>query len=154
LRAGLSCPSIFGKDCLYFFVRRDLTACYGRKRLIDRLKFLWRRLIDTVPSRLDFQGKLREFILIVLGPTLDAGQYVFHIRVHALYLAPHPFLCTVHWGRHFGRSCAALAAAKKMEHELLQVSLRGSVNSSKRCITAKPPRSRVRCEPTLPAALN
>ncbi len=85
---------MLGKDGLYFFVRRNLTAGYGRKRLIDRSKFFGRRMIDAVPPRLDFQGNLRKLILIVLGPVRDPRQHVFHIRVHGPHLALYPFLCT------------------------------------------------------------
>lgn len=73
---------MFGKDGLYFFFRCNLTIGYGRKRLIDRLKFRGRRVIETVPSRLDFESDLRKLILIVLRPMLDPRKYVFHMRVH------------------------------------------------------------------------
>ena len=86
---------MFSKHGLYFFVRRNLTAGYGRKRLIDRLNFLGRCVIDTVPSRLDFQGNLRKLVLIVLGPMRDPRQHVFHIRIHGPYLALYRFLCTL-----------------------------------------------------------
>ena len=86
---------MFGKDGLYFFVRRNLTASYRRKRLVDRLKFLGRRVVDTVPSRLDFEGDLRKLILVILRPMRDPRQHVFHIRVHGRYLAPHQFVCTL-----------------------------------------------------------
>jgi hypothetical protein len=73
---------MFGKNGLYFLVGCDLAAGYGRKRLVDRLELLGCRVIDTVPSRLDFEGDLRELILIVLGPMRDPRQYVFHICIH------------------------------------------------------------------------
>lgn len=73
---------MFGKDGLYFFVRRDLTASYGRKRLVDCPKFLRRCVVNTVPSRLDFESDLRKLILIVLRPMLDPRKYVSHMRVH------------------------------------------------------------------------
>jgi len=59
---------MFGKDGFYFLVGRNLTAGYGRKRFVDRLEFLRRRVIDAVPARLDFKGDLRKLLLVVLGP--------------------------------------------------------------------------------------
>jgi hypothetical protein len=81
-RIGPSCPSMFGKDGFYFLIRRNLTVGYGRNRLINRPEFLASRPIDTVPSRLDFEGDLCKLILVVLRPMRDPRQHMFHIRIH------------------------------------------------------------------------
>jgi len=87
LTIGPSCPAIFGKNGLYFRIRRNIAAGHGSKRLVDRLEFLSSCLINTVPPRLDFEGDLRKLVLVVLGLMRDPRQHLFYIRIHRSYLA-------------------------------------------------------------------
>jgi hypothetical protein len=102
LRTEPSCPPMLGKDGLYFLVGGDLTAGYGRKRLVDRLELLGCRVIDTVPSRLDFEGDLRELILVVLGPMRDPRQYLFYVCIHVTLSSTTSVRLHAPWQRRVG----------------------------------------------------
>jgi hypothetical protein len=95
LRAGPSCPSMFGKDGLYFFVRRNFTAGYRRKRLVDRLKFLGRRVVLHRAVAPRFRGRSAQAHPGHPQANARPATHVFHIRVHGTYLAPDQFVCTL-----------------------------------------------------------
>jgi hypothetical protein len=52
-----------------------------RRVPVDSFEFRRRCVIDAAAPRLDFEGDLRKFVLIVLGPLRDPFKHMFHVCI-------------------------------------------------------------------------